>query len=143
MTNIKYVAGTVDCVYPRPVEADAIHALLDYFDEKGHAEYADIRVVNAFDKDGEYIHAKFGQFSERDGGFMNDTSFKGHYTFRVVRRYSRSDWLMHLEADSLGELIIKMREAGVAGTLYVNFYNNIRKWGSQLEASFSCIIDAA
>lgn len=137
-----FAAGTVGCVYPRPVEVtDTYEELLAYFDEKGKDEFVSISVTNAFDKDGNYTHAVFGDYTERDGSSAyHNVSWDNHYTFRAEKRYSPTNYLVDIWGTDLHELITKMRLAGIRGTLNLRFYNNIRCAGDQLERSFTLVI---
>lgn len=137
-----FAAGTVGCVYPRPVEVtDTYEELLAYFDEKGKDEFVTISVCNAFDADGNYTHAVFGDYTERDGSSAYyNMSWDGIYSFRVEKRYTRMNYLVELTARNLRDLIDKMEANGVRGTLNIRFYNNIREWNEHLERSFTLLI---
>ena len=139
-----FAAGTVDCVYPRPVEVtDTYEELFAYFNEKGKDEFVSINVCNAFDEDGNYTHAVFGSYTERDGASAyNDMSWDNLYAFRVEKRYSAMNYLVDLHATNLRDLIFKMEAAGVRGTLNVRFYNNIRGWNEHKEREFRLVIGA-
>lgn len=137
-----FAAGTANCVYPSPVEVtDTYEELYGYFDEKGKDEFVTISVTNAFDADENYTHAVFGDYTERDGSTAyNNMSWDGLYTFRVDKRYSRTNFLVDLNASNLKDLIDKMEAKGIRGTLNINFYNNIRAWIEHKERGFTLLI---
>ena len=136
---LAYAAGTVGCVYPRPVEHDGLHDLIKYYMDTGKDEYCRVSMTNAYDEDKNYVPAKYGKWSENEVSHRYITSFDGIYEYQVCKKWSHVR-VIELTAKSLPDLITKMQAEGISGTLNVTFYSSYRCEGKEILKSFKCLL---
>lgn len=140
---LAYVADTVGCVYPKPVKpADELQNVIKYFEEQGKDEYVLIHTANAYDEDQNYVSPVYGQYSADDGSdcFGKNPGYDGLYEYQFTKRYTVMDRLISMSAKTLPELIDKMQEYGIKGTLNIAFYNNYRCEGRFCTKRFKILL---
>lgn len=128
-----YASGTVDGVYPNPVEADTIIDLAVFEASDHGASYVNITLGNKFSsgymgKDMAYKAATIGNLKENEfntvQGTMNQSIIgEGHdIGFRANMRYQYQE-LFSERAKTVSELLLKLAARKVTGSLHINFLN--------------------
>lgn len=143
MTTLIYAAGTVGCVYPRPVEVtDTLADVVAYFEEQGMNEYVLIHTANAYDENHNYVSPVYGQYSANDGSdcFGFNPCYEGRYDYLFTKRYTVGNRLISLSAKTLPELIEQMQAYGIKGTLNIRFYSGIRCDRDQMTKEFKILL---
>jgi len=121
---VKYVAGTVDCVYPRPVDGDRLEDVIDFVFKNDDWEVGFIDMTNGFDADGNYVRMEFNGYKEGDGSVhgRHDPMFRDSYTgfsATMTKRWSHFA-LTQVQAPTIPELLEKVSKVS-KGTMIVRF----------------------
>ena len=143
MATLVYAAGVVDGVYPRPVEVMGTMAdVVAYFEEQGKDEYVLIHTANAYDEDQNYVSPVYGKYTANDGSdcFGFNPCYEGRYDYLFTKRYTVGNRLISLSAKTLPELIERMQEYGIKGTLNIRFYSSVRCGLTQLTKEFKILL---
>ena len=119
MTTLIQAAGTVDCVYPSPIEPSKLSELIK-FESTNTDKQVHIQLSCKFE-DGEQLPAQIGKHKQDE----YSVDFKAWLDYEIECNYKRR--YMHDEypvarADTVSELVAKLQESGyLKGTLSVKF----------------------
>lgn len=124
MNTVKYVAGTVGCVYPRPVEGDRFEDLIDFVENNDEWIVGFVSMTNGYDADGNYIKMNFNGCSEDEGNIRaeRDPLFRDSYSgfsVSMAKKYSHS-LLTQVSENTIVDLLKKTRDVS-RGTMIVRF----------------------
>jgi len=133
-----FAAGTVEGVYPNPVEANTIADLV-LFENSSHGyNRVSITLCNSFNSgyigdNMEYKKATLNKAINEDdfksSTFSDDQTIKDsecdtgsfcEYNFALTRKYS-SDNIYQTKANTLSELLLQMAKDGLKGTVTFHF----------------------
>jgi hypothetical protein len=124
MKNVRYVAGTVDCVYPRPVEGDRFEDVIDFVENNDEWIVGFVSMTNGFDSEGNYVKMNFNGYNEDEGNIRaeRDPLFRDSYTgfsVSMAKKYSHS-LLTQVSENTIVDLLKKTRDVS-RGTMIVRF----------------------
>jgi hypothetical protein len=123
MSNVAFVAGSVNGVYPRPVEGDRLEDVLSFVAENKDWTVAFVFVTNGFDADGNYVHMRFKDATEEESYFYSARNplFRESQMFQVesIKRYGR-DCTATVYSDSVSGIIQEVAKVST-GTMNVTF----------------------
>lgn len=127
-----FAAGTVECCYPNPVKANTILELAVFEASEHGAKYVNLGLANKYNsgymgENMEYKAATIRNMDENDfranRGDMNLSWLDdGVVKFHAVRTYAH-DYVFQAEAPSVSELLLKLAQENVTGTVSVRFCN--------------------
>ena len=129
IASFDYAAGEVDGSYPNPVESDNILDLLAFDASKHDAKWVTISLSNKYCSDCtgtaiNYQAASIGCMTEESFRVRKSSSLisDGFITFSANRVYSHES-IYSIDAKSIPELLSKLVQSKVKGTLDVVFCN--------------------
>lgn len=137
-------AGTVDCVYPAPVQADTWQDVCQWMKDElpSHSDkfglVVDTALVCKFDTNGAYIKATIGGYDEDAFGHVGtmNESHKGYgFNLVAIKRLSYSP-LVKVHGATLKEFRLALEANKAAGTLRITFKyypNGFKCYASELK----------
>jgi len=124
MSNVAFVAGSVNGVYPRPVEGDRLEDVLSFVAENKDWTVAFVSVTNGFDAEGNYVHMRFKDATEDESYFYSARNplFRDSpmsYQVESIKRYGR-DSTASVSSDSVSGVIQEVAKVAT-GSMNVTF----------------------
>jgi hypothetical protein len=124
MKNVRYVAGTVDCVYPRPVEGDRFEDVINFVENNDEWIVGFVSMTNGFDSEGNYVKMNFNGYDEDEGNINPErdplfrNSYSG-YSVSMSKKYSYTI-LTQVADNTIIGLLKTVRDVS-RGTMIVRF----------------------
>ena len=116
-----YVAGTVGCSYPRPVEPSNVEDVINFHDQCHDLYRVSVVVANCYDSDSNYIPASINGINDFRSNFELDSVVKrGFYHFNAFKIYSTFE-IINVQENNFYDFINKIMNK-CKGTLHVSFY---------------------
>lgn len=135
---IGYVAGTVDCSYPSPVNGSSIDDVISFHDSCHDLYRVSVVISNYYDENKKFIPACISGKSEFRSNFeMDNTVGRGFYFFNAFLPFSSSE-IVRIQENNFRDFINKIMEK-CKGTLHISFYE-LNSWrGKENVKEFSLL----
>ncbi len=121
MSNMSFVAGRVENVFPRPVNSDSISDVKAAMAEDSSV-YVKLNLCNAYSDTKEYMPWTMEDQNENQLGQLNSARSK-KFALVITRKRSFTP-LFEVYADNIETVVERLKKRNITGTLVVNIFND-------------------